>query len=199
MTLHLIPRNPRLHVPGLEAGYMQLDFWSGPAGTRTQDHRIKSPVLYQLSYRPHPATAPPQSALMPATVPQTRGHVRQREKITKTSHSLKQRRVGGRERRLSRRRHRPHSVPGADRSRTLPAAARGRYLGNGRAVYGLLPCSPTPRCTMAGKRTENPSEVVAKLAARVLRTGQARPEGIRMLAASALTQAAGRPRGVRHR
>jgi hypothetical protein len=52
---------------------------------------------------------------------------------------------------------------------------------------------------MASDRNEKTSEGVAKLAARVLRTGQATPEEIRTLAASALTQAADRPRGSRHR
>jgi hypothetical protein len=47
---------------------------------------------------------------------------------------------------------------------------------------------------MATSRNEKTSEAVAKLAGRVLKSGQATPEEIRTLAASVLTQAVDRPK-----
>jgi hypothetical protein len=62
-----------------------LELHSGPAGTRTQDHRIKSPVLYQLSYRPLPR---PHAGQRSRIVPR-RPEGLQRWKITKSAAPLK--------------------------------------------------------------------------------------------------------------
>ncbi len=51
------------HVTAFAAA--PLGIFGGPAGVRTLDPKIKSLVLYQLSYRP--AAAPPTPAAPPAS------------------------------------------------------------------------------------------------------------------------------------
>ena len=49
MAWHQRPRNNKAQP--FELGKV-IDAFGGSAGTRTRDQRIKSPLLYQLSYRP---------------------------------------------------------------------------------------------------------------------------------------------------
>ena len=48
------PRRDPLFCSASKLAVVLANIDGGPGGTRTHDHKIKSPVLYQLSYRPEP-------------------------------------------------------------------------------------------------------------------------------------------------